>query len=168
VSEIAAQAQIRQKSSGARFENTIGDERPSRKKFEEYRNSPENSDSSEEEISSNSPQGSERDTDPETGRVVFGLDVRRLIAAIRGYTSAGRASMVLSTIRDRTSHLGATEINFLATKTMNMLGEAGMWRTCGDILVLLKEMKVGPDSFSVTAAMSVYIRYCFILSSYVI
>lgn len=84
--------------------------------------------------------------------------VNRLLRKIKEHIACGRISGVLACLRDQTTHMNAGEINCLATRTVPLLAAAGLWRACTEILLLLEELNVGPNEFSLTAAMGVYIR----------
>jgi pentatricopeptide repeat protein len=82
---------------------------------------------------------------------------RTLLRAIKGHISHNRASKILNCLRDKTSDMSSVELNYLATDTIRCLGASGsgMVRYCTDILSLLRSMKVSPDIYTYTSAMSV-------------
>lgn len=87
-------------------------------------------------------------------------DVKNILREIKEHIKNGRKSNALEIFKSKTIQLELNflEVNFLATKMMGEFSYFGDWSVCEEILELLKILEFGPDSFSVSAAMSVYIK----------
>ena len=102
----------------------------------------------------------ENDSLRKKGKGTIRREVNNVLREIKEHIKSGRKSEALGILKEKASHLNLNflEINFIATKMMGSFGSVGEWSVCGEILELLRNLDSGPDSFSVSAAMSIYIK----------
>ena len=102
----------------------------------------------------------ENDSPRKKGKGTIRREVNNVLCEIKEYIKNGRKSEALGIFREKVNllKLNFLETNFIATKMMGSFGSVGDWSVCGEILELLRNLESGPDSFSVSAAMSIYIK----------
>jgi hypothetical protein len=98
---------------------------------------------------------------PRTKKLPIRREISALLNQLRELARSGNDSSALRTLKETSisSKLNKLEINFAATKMMSYFSENGNWRISADTLSLISQLDIDPDIHSISAAMSVYIRY---------
>lgn len=96
-----------------------------------------------------------------TKKLPIRREVTTLLNEIKELVKLGKDAAALKMLKETSisSEFNELETNFAATKMMSFFSEIGNWRICADTLSLISELRINPDIHSVSAAMSVYIRY---------
>lgn len=96
-----------------------------------------------------------------TKKLPIRREISGLLNQLKELVKPGKEATALQTLKEISisSKFNKLEINFAATKMMSYFSEIGNWRICADMLSLISNLNVDPDIHSISAAMSVYIRY---------
>lgn len=95
-----------------------------------------------------------------SGSIRVSISAMKYLGEINVHISNGKTSNVLSIIRDVAVYdMSKDEINFLASKAMMSFSTVGNWKICSEIITLLNEINVLPDSYTYTTAMSALIKH---------
>lgn len=82
----------------------------------------------------------------------------RLLDGIKNLIQNKKYIHVLSLLKDSKNDITCSDVNYLSTEALRLLGDAGHCDLCNDILEIVDMLKDGPDSIAYTAAMSLYIK----------
>lgn len=88
------------------------------------------------------------------------IEVHNTIRELKDLINSGKKVLALETLKERSAEhsFNPLELNFAATKMIVAFSSVGEWRVCKDVLGVVGGMDQGLDAYSVSAAMSVYIK----------